>query len=134
MKQTLLTILLAALPWLAAMADDGYGYLTFEAANGQQQSLSVTNLSMTISGGKLVCTDGSATTELSLESLAKMFFSAEPTGIVATEATKDQTVQVYTLSGISVGCFASIDKARRQLRHGVYIIKKGEKTLKFAVE
>ena len=75
---------------------------------------------------------------LTLTSLAKMYFStgdeSTASGITMTEAEgTENEVEVFTLTGISLGKFADSAKAKESLKHGVYILKSKSETLKITV-
>jgi hypothetical protein len=82
---------------------DDYGYLTFQTSDGQQQSISVSNLKLKVSGGSLVVTNGSASTTFTLTNLSKMYFS-NTTGISTVGAQdKDVAVIAFTTAGVNMG-------------------------------
>lgn len=112
-----------------------YPYLTLQANDGSLTSLSVESLTITISNGELVVTNGDGTQTFPLASLNKMFFAetAETTGISEAIET-DETVCVYSLNGISLGTYPSMRAARSALRPGFYIMKTSSKTIKLSVK
>ena len=127
------TLLLCVALCLPIMAYD-YPYLIVEAADGTVTSLSVTNLKITFSNGKLVATNDSGTTNLTLSDLAEMYFSTSPTGIDnVTSDAADESVTAYTVAGQKVGDFKNATEARQQLAHGAYLLKSKSKTIKILV-
>ena len=120
----LLVLLTMMIGTLAVHAAD-YTYLTFETTDGAKASVSVENLTMTISGTTL--TVGSQS--FSLSNLSKMYFSTADettTGIQeVTSVTLDEATDVYDLQGHKV--------TKEQMRKGVYIVKTKSRTYKMVV-
>ena len=121
----LLVILMATLVSLSAQAGD-YSYLTFETTDGAKVSISVTSLSIAVSGTAL--TAGTQTFELA--NLSKMYFSTsnETSGISSVRLNEnEQDALYYDLQGRKV--------SRDQMRSGqVYIVKTQNGTSKITVK
>ncbi len=121
----LLVILMATLVSLSAQAGD-YSYLTFETTDGAKVSISVTSLSIAVSGTAL--TAGTQTFELA--NLSKMYFSTsnETSGISSVRLNEDeQDALYYDLQGRKV--------SRDQMRSGqVYVVKTQNGTSKITVK
>ena len=117
----LLTILVGT---LTAQADS-YSYLTFETTDGAKASVSVSDLTLTISGTTLTA----GTQSFTLSNLSKMYFSTtdeSTTGIEEiTSATLDKATDIYDLQGHKV--------TKEQMRRGVYIVKTKQRTYKMVV-
>ena len=117
----LLTVLVATLTVQA----EGYTYLTFETTEGAKASVSVENLTLTISGTTL--TAGSQ--QFTLSNLSKMYFSASDetaTGIEEiNSAAIEEATDIYDLQGHKV--------SKEQMRKGVYIVKTKSRTYKMVV-
>ena len=117
----LLTVLLAT---LTAQAE-GYTYLTFETTEGAKASVSVENLTLTISGTTL--TAGSQ--QFTLSNLSKMYFSTSDetaTGIEEiNSAAIEEATDIYDLQGHKV--------SKEQMKKGVYIVKTNSRTYKMVV-
>lgn len=117
MRKTLLFLVF----WVGMLTSshaEGYNYLTFETTDGAKASVSLSSLSLTISGSTLKA----GTQTFTLSNLTKMYFSTtdESTGIatLTADSLKD-VIEIYDLQG------KKVDK--EQLAKGVYIIKtKGE--------
>lgn len=108
---------------LVARAGD-YAYLTFETTDGNKVSVSVSALSIGISGNTL--TAGNQT--FTLSNLSKMYFSTadQTTGITSITASElDAATEIYDLNGHKVG--------KEQLQKGVYVIKNKNGNYKIAV-
>lgn len=77
MKRLSYSLLLSVLASLSAVAQDfAYPYLAFTAADGVQTTLSVANLEITFSEGRLIASNADGTTTLALTDLASMAFSS----------------------------------------------------------
>lgn len=104
---------------------DSYTYLTFETTDGAKASVSVSNLTLTISGTTLTA----GTQSFTLTNLSKMYFSTSDettTGIEEiTSATLDEATDIYDLQGHRV--------TKAQMRRGVYIVKTKSRTCKMVV-
>ena len=109
---------------LTAQADS-YTYLTFETTDGVKASVSVEELTLTISGTTLTA----GTQSFTLSNLSKMYFSntdETTTGIeVITSATLDEATDIYDLQGHKV--------TKEQMHKGVYIVKTNSRTYKMVV-
>lgn len=127
MKKRLL--LLMMMVCALAVHADTYPYLTFITADGTKTSLPASGLSLAISGSNLVATDGSTSKTFTLTELSSMHFSAASessvTGIDAVGASATgEKVSVFTLNGVRMGTYDSVEAARNALPAGVYIIGK----------
>jgi ethanolamine utilization protein EutA (predicted chaperonin) len=108
---------------LTAQASD-YTYLTFETTDGAKVSVSVSNLTLSISGTTLTA----GTQSFTLSNLSKMYFSNtdETTGISEVmKANLDEATEIYNLQGHKV--------SKDQMRRGVYVIKTKQGTFKLNV-
>ena len=107
---------------LTAHAED-YTYLTFETTDGAKVSVSVSSLTISISGTTLTAGEQSFT----LTNLSKMYFSAsdetDASGIEQLSADNlDETAEIYDMQGRMV--------QKDQMHSGVYIIKSKRGTYK----
>ena len=120
-----LFLLLTVLVTTLIVQAEGYTYLTFETTDGAKASVSVENLTLTISGTTL--TAGSQ--QFTLSNLSKMYFSTSDettTGIEEiTNAALDEATDIYDLQGHKV--------TKEQMRKGVYIVKTKSRTYKMVV-
>lgn len=108
---------------MALHAED-YTYLTFETTDGAKVSVSVSSLSITISGTTLTAGDQSFT----LSNLSKMYFSSsnETTDIESfTIVDGDDITEIYDLKGSKV--------SKDQMHKGVYVVKSKNGTHKITV-
>ena len=120
-----LFLLLTVLVTTLTVQAEGYTYLTFETTDGAKASVSVENLTLTISGTTL--TAGSQ--QFTLSNLSKMYFSTSDetaTGIEEiNSASIEEATDIYDLQGHKV--------SKEQLRKGVYIVKTNSSTSKMVV-
>ena len=120
-----LFLLLTVLVTTLTVQAEGYTYLTFETTDGAKASVSVENLTLTISGTTL--TAGSQ--QFTLSNLSKMYFSTSDetaTGIEEiTSASIKEATDIYDLQGHKV--------SKEQMRKGVYIVKTKSRTYKMVV-
>ena len=121
------------IPAGVAMAD-GLPYFSFQTSSGETTTLSVTGLKITFSDGNIVATnkDGASYTA-SIETLAKMYFSATATGIDAVSETMVADGDIYNVQGIRVGRTDEMGEVRG-LPEGVYVVKQNGKTRKVLVK
>ncbi len=125
-----LCLILLGLTFVSIMKADGeFPYLTFVGSDGTVTSLGVESLEMTVTeDGNLVAVNGDGSKTFTLTSLAKMYFStgdeSTASGISLTETeSADNEVEVFTLTGISLGKFADSAKAKASLEQGVLQLK-----------
>lgn len=131
------TFLFSLLLSLTVANAENYPYLTFKTLDGSEVSVGVESLTMTFSDGKLLVSNGTESQELPVEQLGCMFFSKENvnTGISEVSAErKSELVQVYTLSGGSLGSFSNLQQWRKTAKTGVYVVNNNGKIQKIAVK
>lgn len=104
---------------------DSYTFLTFETTDGAKASVSVSDMTLTISGTTLTA----GTQSFTLTNLSKMYFSTSDettTGISEVmKADLDEATDIYDLQGHKV--------TKAQMRRGVYIVKTKSRTYKMVV-
>ncbi|MBQ6379092.1 MAG: hypothetical protein IJJ56_09905 [Prevotella sp.] len=124
MKKIVLTLLVWVMA-LTVQADD-YPYLTFETTDGAKASVSVSSLTLTISGTTLTAGEETFT----LSNLSKMYFSMtneSTTGIEETTSTAlEEATDIYDLQGHKV--------SKEQMKKGIYIVKTKNRTYKMIVK
>ena len=129
MKKVLLVLLMMT-GMLTAHADS-YTYLTFEKSDGTLTSVSLSSLSITISGTTLTAGDQS----FALADLTKMYFTtADVTAIDEVKTAVKGEVEVFSMNGVAMGKYTTVQEAMSSLRTGVYIVKSNGKTVKVAVK
>ncbi len=133
-------MLIAAMGMLAsavsAASSVSYPYFTFQTADGTLTSVDASSLTMTITGGKLMVSNGNENYEFSVADLSKMYFSAEKTGGVddVLSSADDAPKEVYSVSGVHVGTYTDVATLTSSLQPGMYIVKSNGKTQKIAVK
>ena len=129
-----LAIVAALLMALSMQAYD-YPYLSFQTSEGTVQSVSVNELIITFSNGQLVITNADGSQTISLTDLSYMFFSKETntTGVTRIEDVSNQAVEVFTLNGLAIGRFESLQRAKAELKPGLYLVKSNGKTQKVVI-
>lgn len=112
------------LSWMTAHAST-YPYLTFQSVDGTAVLMSVTGLSIKFSGGKLIATNGTETKEISVASLACMCFSeGNATGLQEGSLQEaDGQVETFTIGGLSMGKFSTVQAFRQSAPAGIYVVK-----------
>ena len=110
-----------------------YTYLVSTLIDGTTQSIAAANLNLTFNDGNLTAKSETSTLVIPLVNLQKMEFSNDgSTGINETNEslqnqplTIDEATDIYDLQGRRV--------TKDQMRKGVYIIKKGNKSQKITI-
>jgi len=107
-----------------------YSYLVFTNTSGTTTAFEVSNLTLTVSGSNLQVTNDEGTVNLVLTELAAMQFSTSADSVTAIENVLDanQPVQIFSVSGVSLGTFGSLVEAAQQLNAGAYVISNGKKS------
>jgi hypothetical protein len=133
MKKFFATIV-ALIGTLAAQAYD-FPYLILQSADGNTQAVSVESLTITFADGQLVAVNDNGSQIFTLTDLNKMFFSnsGDATGISTMESV-GESVEAFTLGGLSLGKFSSMVEAKRSLKAGVYVLRSKNKTVKIAIK
>ena len=111
---------------MTAQADE-YGYLVFTNTSGTTTALTVGNLLATVNGSTLVVTNDDNTVHFVLTELASMQFSMTDS-LTAQENVLDgdQPVQVFSISGTSLGTYDNLVQAAQQLGAGAYVVSNGK--------
>lgn len=140
MKRTILLAAIAAWEFNPTWADD-YPYLMFQTADGSTTAVTASDLTITFSDGKLIATNAEGTQTLNLTNLSKMYFSATGDANAIEDVKADgqlnmsqEPVEVFTLTGISIGKYDTLQQAKSSLSQGIYVVKSASRTLKIAVK
>ncbi|MDE6396394.1 MAG: hypothetical protein K2K84_03905 [Muribaculaceae bacterium] len=81
-------------------------------------------LVITTEGDSLIATvDGKEQLRLKLTSVVSMELVAYAAGVESVKSLADGKIAAYSLDGMDVGQFQSVDEARRTLSPGIYILK-----------
>lgn len=133
MKKFFATIV-ALIGTLAAQAYD-FPYLILQSADGNTQAVSVESLTITFADGQIVAVNDNGSQTFTLTDLNKMFFSnsGDATGISTMESV-GESVEAFTLGGLSLGKFSSMVEAKSSLKTGVYVLRSKNKNVKIAIK
>lgn len=114
--------LLAAVALMPAAAGAEYGALTFRTSAGSTHVADISGLEMTVADGNLTLSGNGSTAVLSLSDLVSMEFTNDATtAIDAISGDEGESINVYSIDGVSRGKFSSIRSAMESLPAGVYI-------------
>ena len=112
-----------------------YNFLVFTNAEGTKTAFGVKNLTLKVVGDTLQVTNAEGTVNLILAGLASMQFSNEN---IATDLedvlNADAPMQVFSLSGTSLGVYGSLMEAAQTLNAGAYVISNGSVTQTIVVK
>lgn len=134
MKKLLLAFVVVSGALTASAYD--FPYLTFHSQGGAVTSLPVDGLTMNFENGHLVATHAQGTVKLSVADLEKMVFTSDPSGVNEIISNGDSDgVEVFSLTGVKIGCYASAaDAAQGIAVPGVYIVKQGDTVKKIEIK
>lgn len=124
----LLLFLVLLLGTVSATADTDYPYLTFLTSDGTKVSVSVSELTISISGTTLTAGSESFT----LSNISKMYFTASDESstdiqtIQISDLTDEDEVEIFDLQGKRI--------PKNSIRQGVYIVRTREGISKIAVK
>ena len=121
---------------LAMMAHAStYNFLVFTNTEGTNTVFSVVNLWLNVDGSDLQVTNADGTVSILLTALKSMQFS-EDSIISAVEnvLNADAAVQVFSVSGTSLGAYSSLMEAAQTLDAGAYVISNGSVTQTIVVK
>ena len=120
----------------AMMAHAGtYNYLVFTNQVGSTTAFSVSNLTLRVNGSDLQVTNDEGTVNLVLTELLSMQFSIDQTATgVEGILNADAPVQVYSMTGASIGTYCSMVEAAKSLNAGTYVISSGNQSLTVVIK
>ena len=140
MKRTILLAAITAWGFSPTRAED-YPYLMFQTTDGSTTAMAASELTITFSDGKLTVTNAESTQTLTLTDLSKMYFSTTDNANGIEDVNADGLtnlnqgpVEVFTLTGISIGKYDTLQQAKSSLSQGIYVVKSASRTLKIAVK
>ena len=138
MKKKVFVTCCAWLSAMSAMYADTYPYLLFRKTDGTVLSVAASGVEMTVAGGNLVVNDGCSTQQISLSDLKSMCFSTGDATEIRDATSSDGCeasgmVSVYTMAGVHVGDYDSLDAFTSGAASGVYVVKSGSRTYKTVV-
>lgn len=112
---------------IAQAAD--YPYLVYTNTAGTTTVMSVSSLTMTVSGSSLQVTNSDGTETFALTDLSNMQFSADgSTTAIEQVLEADLPVEIFSVTGVQLGSFGSLREAVQELNAGAYVIKQGVNT------
>lgn len=121
--------LLLALGFAMMAHASTYNYLVFTNQAGTTTAFEVNNLTLKVNGSDLQVTNGEGTVNLVLTELASMQFSVDKTATsVENVLNADAPVEVYSLTGASLGIYGSMVEAAKTLSAGSYVISNGNQS------
>ena len=120
----------------AMMAHAGtYNYLVFTNQAGSTTAFSVSNLTLRVNGSDLQVTNDDGTVDFVLTELLSMQFSIDQTATgVEGILNADAPVQVYSVTGASIGTYCSMVEAAKGLNAGTYVISSGNQSLTVVIK
>ena len=103
-----------------------YNYLVFTNQAGTTTAFAVSNLTITVSGTDLQVKNDEGTISLVLTELASMQFSVDKeVTTLENVLCADEPVQVYSITGSSLGTYNSMLDAAKSLQMGTYVLSNG---------
>ena len=106
------------------IASANYNYMIFVTDTGEHFSIDSSGLTIKIDDDKVIATTGNEILEFYSASLSQMYFSnVTTTSVLKLETLENSGAIVYSLDGIAMGKFTSLDEIRDVLPNGVYLLK-----------
>ena len=122
MKKKVLISLLSLFAISTATADE-FPYLAFRTNDGNLRVMAIDNINLTIADGNLVVENSSEKETFALSNLSEMFFAADVSNVARVEVNSVNTVEVFSMSGVSLGKFESKASAATVLSDGIYLAR-----------
>ena len=112
-----------------------YNYLVFTNQAGSTTSFAVSNLTLRVNGSDLQVTNDDGTVDFVLTELLSMQFSIDQTATgVEGILNADAPVQVYSVTGASIGTYCSMVEAAKGLNAGTYVMSSGNQSLTVVIK
>lgn len=112
-----------------------YQYLVFTNTEGTNTAFSVKDLTLKVEGSDLLITNAEGTVSMLLTAMKSMQFSEDGTiSAVENILNADTPVQVFSVSGTSLGVYSSLIEAAQTLNAGAYVISNGSVTQTIVVK
>lgn len=121
MKRILLT--LAAIISISAGALASYNAIEFHTLEGTIRTLGISDLEITFVDGRLVATSTDGSVEVPLSQLQSMNFAVDRTSAIAPAWQENETIDLYTTTGLHIGTFDADNISAANLPAGIYIVK-----------
>ena len=127
-------LLLAVCTTMMAHAST-YNFLVFTNTEGTKTAFSVKDLTLKVEGSDLLITNAEGTVSMLLTAMKSMQFSEDGTvSAVENILNADTPVQVFSVSGTSLGVYSSLMEAAQTLNAGAYVISNGSVTQTIVVK
>ena len=112
-----------------------YNFLVFTNTEGTKTAFSVKDLTLKVEGSDLLITNAEGTVSMLLTAMKSMQFS-EDGAVSAVEniLNADTPLQVFSVSGTSLGVYSSLMEAAQTLNAGAYVISDGSVTQTIVVK
>lgn len=112
-----------------------YNFLVFTNTEGTNTAFSVKDLTLKVEGSDLLITNAEGTVSMLLTAMKSMQFSEDGTvSAVENILNADAPVQVFSVSGTSLGVYGSLMEAAQTLNAGAYVISNGSVTQTIVVK
>ena len=112
-----------------------YNFLVFTNTEGTKTAFSVKDLTLKVEGSDLLITNAEGTVSMLLTAMKSMQFSEDGTvSAVENILNADTPVQVFSVSGTSLGVYGSLMEAAQTLKAGAYVISNGSVTQTIVVK
>ncbi len=112
-----------------------YNYLVFTNTEGTNTAFIVKDLTLKVEGSDLLITNAEGTVSMLLTAMKSMQFSEDGTvSAVENILNADTPVQVFSVSGTSLGVYSSLMEAAQTLNAGAYVISNGSVTQTIVVK
>ena len=112
-----------------------YNYLVFTNTVGTKTAFGVEGLTLNVDGTDLQVTNDDGTVDFVLTELLSMQFSIDQTATgVEGILNADAPVQVYSVTGASIGTYCSMVEAAKGLNAGTYVISSGNQSLTVVIK
>lgn len=112
-----------------------YNFLVFTNTEGTKTAFSVKDLTLKVEGSDLLITNAEGTVSMLLTAMKSMQFSEDGTvSAVENILNADTPVQVFSVSGTSLGVYSSLMEAAQTLNAGAYVISDGSVTQTIVVK
>ena len=106
-----------------------YNFLVFTNTEGTNTIFNVKDLTLKVEGSDLLITNAEGTVSMLLTAMKSMQFSEDGTvSAVENILNADTPVQVFSVSGTSLGVYRSLMEAAQTLNAGAYVISNGSVT------
>ena len=106
-----------------------YNFLVFTNTEGTKTAFSVKDLMLNVEGSDLLITNAEGMVSMLLTAMKSMQFSKDGTvSAIENILNADTPLQVFSVSGTSLGVYSSLMEAAQTLNAGAYVISNGSVT------